>query len=347
MLAHGYEFHTSGLPLRPTTRELTVGPGEVVVRVEGCGVCHTDLAFLYGGVPTRSPAPLILGHEISGVVVEGEAEWVGRRVLVPAVIPCGECTRCCAGRSMTCRHQVMPGNDRDGGFATYCVVPALGLCPVPEELPQGLTLAHLAVIADAVSTPWHALKRSGLQAGQVAIVVGLGGVGGYAAQLARNAGAFVVGLDVDPRKLQNPGCQLALDPRDEPPRLLRKRIQELARAAGFDPDAWVLFECSGTAAGQSTAYGLLVHGATLMVVGFTRDKVELRLSNLMAYDARALGTWGCPPELYPELLERVLGGAVDLLSNTRLRPLSEIAETFAQVHAGELPYRPVLTPDLT
>ena len=342
MQVHGYEFWEVGQPPRPCERTLEPGPDEVLIQVAGCGVCHTDLGFQYDGVPTRHALPLVLGHEISGVVVAGDAAWIGKRVIVPAVIPCGECSRCRAGRSMTCKAQVMPGNDRDGGFASHCVVPSAGLCEVPQSLPAPLTLAHLAVVADAVSTPYSAVKKSGLTQGQVAIIVGLGGVGGYAAQIAKARGAFVVGLDVDPDKLQ--GVDVGLDPRTLSSRDLKKHIQACAREARIDPDAWVVFECSGTSAGQKTAFSLLVHGATLMVVGFTLDKLELRLSNLMAFDARAIGTWGCPPELYPELLELVLSGAIDVASHTELRRLDEIGEVFHHVHDGGCARRQVLCP---
>jgi len=344
MQSWGYEFTSVGELPRRTTRTLEAGPTEALVEVAGCGVCHTDLGFLYDGVPTRHPLPLILGHEISGTVVGGDPAWVGRQVIVPAVIPCGECSRCRAGRSMTCRKQVMPGNDRDGGFASHCVVPSRGLCEVPQSLPDGLSLAHLSVIADAVSTPYSAMLKSGLQQDQVAVVVGLGGVGGYAAQLARAQGAFVVGLDVDEKKLSAAGCHLALDPRRHPGKSLRKAIQGAAREAGYDPDAWVIFECSGTAPGQKTAYGLLVHGATLMVVGSTMAKLEVRLSNLMAFDARAIGTWGCPPELYPPLLKLVLDGQVSLAAQTELRSLDDIGEVFSEVHGHACGARQVLVP---
>ena len=86
---------------------------------------------------------------------------------------------------------------------------------------------------------------------------------------------------------------------------LKAAIGAFARENGLRATEWIIFECSGTAAGQLTAYGLLVHGATLSVVGFTMDKVEVRLSNLMAFDARAIGNWGCPPEFYPAALDLV------------------------------------------
>src|SRR5512134_2067720 len=92
---------------------------EVLVRVAGCGVCHTDIGFWREGVPTRHALPLTLGHEIAGTVQAAGAAWaalVGREVVVPAVIPCGNCGLCAGGRSNVCRHQKMPGNDIDGGF---------------------------------------------------------------------------------------------------------------------------------------------------------------------------------------------------------------------------------------
>ena len=116
---------------------------DVLIQVAGCGVCHTDIGFAYDGVPTRHGLPLILGHEISGrVVLAGEqaGEWLGRSVIVPAVIPCGACDACGCGHATICRKQFMPGNDGDGGFATHVRVPARGLCPVPDQLPAGITL---------------------------------------------------------------------------------------------------------------------------------------------------------------------------------------------------------------
>ncbi|RME23026.1 MAG: 6-hydroxycyclohex-1-ene-1-carbonyl-CoA dehydrogenase [Deltaproteobacteria bacterium] len=349
-----------GAPLRPATRTVdTLAPGEVLVEVAGCGICHTDLGFLDDGVRTRKPLPLILGHEISGRVVaaaEGMSDLVGTAVIVPAVIPCGECDDCKAGRPMICQRQIMPGNDRDGGFASHVVVPGRGLCPVPgapddfdAPLPgaSGLTLRHLAVIADAVSTPYQAVVRSGLQAGDVAIVVGLGGVGGYAALLARVFGAHVVGIDVDPvrrRQATDSGIDLVLDPSATDARALRKQIRAWARERGAPATRWKIFECSGAPAGQETAWGLLVHGATLMVVGFTMARIELRLSNLMAFDAAAIGNWGCAPELYPDIVDMVLDGRLDLVSRTELRPLSTVEQALDDVRQHRVSRRLVLTP---
>ena len=356
----GFEMHAPGEALRPAHRLVPdLADDEVVVEVAGCGLCHTDVGFLFEGVRTRHPLPLILGHEISGVVTtagSAHAHLVGTPVVVPAVIPCGGCGDCKAGRPMICARQVMPGNDRDGGFATHVVVPAHGLCPVPggstdpdATLPgdTGLTLRHLAVLADAVSTPFQALERSALREGGLAVVIGLGGVGGYAAQLARARGARVVGLDVDPGKLKRAedfGLDRAVDVRSADGRAIKKQVRQWARDWGIPSRHVVVLECSGSAAGQELGFSLLGKGSTLCVVGFTLDKVPIRLSNLMALDATAVGTWGCDPALYPAIVDLVLAGAVKLREHTELRPLDSIQDAFEQVRHHQATRRLVLTP---
>jgi 6-hydroxycyclohex-1-ene-1-carbonyl-CoA dehydrogenase len=128
------------------------------------------------------------------------------------------------------------------------------------------------------------------------------------------------------------------------PRDIKAAVQKFANERGLRQSEWVVLECSGTRVGQDTAFGLLNRGATLGVVGFTRDKVELRLSNLMAFHARAMGNWGCPPELYPQALELVLNGHVEVAAFVEKHPLSDINRIFAAAHAGELKRRAVLVP---
>src|ERR1017187_3258348 len=176
--------------------------GEVLVKIAGCGVCHTDLSFWHYGVQTKHALPLTLGHEISGVVVAGDKEWLNKNVIIPAVLPCGECDLCKSGRSNICRNQLMPGNDFNGGFASHIAVPSRFLCPVPEKALENYSLAKLAVIADAISTPYQVVKKSELQAGDFAIVIGGGGVCIYGAQNAKIFGARVLAIDVSDEKLE-------------------------------------------------------------------------------------------------------------------------------------------------
>ena len=326
---------------------------EVVVEIAGCGVCHTDLGFYYDGVRTKHPLPVALGHEISGRVIgsgSGASQWQDKTVIVPAVIPCGSCDLCDRGHGTICRSQKSPGIDMHGGFASHISVPATGLCEVDATrlAEVDMELADASVIADALTTPYQAVVQSELEPGDLAIVIGVGGVGGYAVQLAHAKAATVVAIDVDQAKLdrlKDFGASLVVNAREVQGRELRDTIRQFAKDRGLRQTEWKIFECSGSAAGQASAFGLLTYGACLSVVGFTMEKLELRLSNLMAFHARALGNWGCLPEHYPDALELVLTGKVSMLPFIERHPLSGINEVFARVHDGELTRRAILVPD--
>ncbi len=342
---------------KPLKREdftpATPAPDEVMVEVAGCGVCHTDLGYYYDGVRTNHALPLALGHEISGIVThagEDAQGWLGKAVIVPAVMPCGECDLCKRGKGTICRAQKMPGNDIQGGFATHITVPARGLCEVDQArlAAAGLELADVSVVADALTTPYQAAVQAEIGPGDLVVVNGTGGVGGYAVQVAAALGATVVAIDVVPAKLEavaRYGASLTLNAREHDPRALKGAIRNFAAEHGLRQTEWIIMECSGTAAGQKTAFGLLNHGATLCVVGFTMDKVEIRLSNLMAFHARALGNWGCPPELYPGALDLVLSGKVQLKPFVEQHPLDSINDIFDAVHHGKLTRRAIMVPN--
>jgi 6-hydroxycyclohex-1-ene-1-carbonyl-CoA dehydrogenase len=345
-----------GEPMVLEEHEQTPGPREVIVEVAGCGVCHTDLGYYYDGVPTRHPFPLTLGHEVSGTVVEaGDAvgEWAGKHVVVPAVIPCGECDACKAGRGRICPKQIFPGCDVHGGFATHLCVPAHGLCPVPDLAdpsinPGGLELPALSVIADAVSTPYQAIMQSALTAGDLAVFVGTGGIGGFGVQVAAALGAHVVAIDVDEARLKqmaDHGAEVVLDSGKTPFKELRKAVKALGKECSIPTWRQKIFETSGTPAGQATAFGLLGHGGYLAVVGFTPAKLELRLSNLMAFDATAQGTWGCLPEHYPAIVDLVLSGKIAIEPFVERRPMATINETFAEIHDRKVSKRVIFIPN--
>ena len=350
--AYGFRLNAPNTPLQACEIPvLNPGADEVVVQVAGCGVCHTDVGFAFDGVPTRHPLPLILGHEISGRVVaagEGASSWLGRSVIVPAVIPCESCPACRAGRGTICRQQFMPGNDGDGGFASHVLVPARGLCAVPENLPAGLTLEMLSVIADAVTTPYEAIRRSGLGQEDVAVIVGAGGVGGFGVQIAAALGAAVVAIDVDRERLElasQHGAGLVLDASSTDLKGLRAAVRAFSKGSGRKGIGLKIFEMSGTPAGQTTAFGLLDYGAHLAVVGFTPKSIELRLSNLMAFDATARGNWGCPPNQYPAALQLVLEGKVALAPFIELHALEEAPAILEALARHALRRRVILRPN--
>ena len=197
-----------------------------------------------------------------------------------------------------------------------------------------------------MTTPYKAVTQAGVGRGDLVIVNGVGGIGGYAAQMANALGGAVVAVDVDQDKLDaiaHQGALLTLNARQLSPRELKSAIRSFAENGALRQTEWIIFECSGTRAGQETAFSLLNHGATLGVVGFTMEKVEVRLSNLMAYHARALGDWGCPPELYTAL-DMVMTGRVKVAPFVEKHPLDEINEIFEAVHHGEIKRRAVLVP---
>jgi len=331
------------------------GQGEVLLQVVGCGVCHTDLGFYYDGVRTKSPLPLTLGHEITGMVMvagPGAERWAGKAVIVPAVMPCGVCDVCRRRFGNICAAQKMPGNDIQGGFATHIVVPAAQLCEVPlgsagkPAGSSGVSLAELAVVADALTTPYQAIQESGLTDQDTAIFVGIGGVGGFGVQIAKARGALVLAIDVDAQKLDaiSAYADQTFNAAQMPFKDLRKAVSDAVKAQGRRRTEWKIFETSGTAAGQQTAFGLLTFGASLAVVGFTMDSVNLRLSNLMAFHATARGNWGCVPEHYPAAMDLVLSGKVRLGPFVKTFPLDQINDVFEMVHGRRIRERPIMVP---
>jgi 6-hydroxycyclohex-1-ene-1-carbonyl-CoA dehydrogenase len=347
--AHGYALVEPGKPLQKKDFTIeSVDDGDAVVRVAGCGLCHTDIGFYTGQVQTFV-SPVILGHEISGEVVAAGKSYdslVGKRVVVPAVLPCGECELCRKGRSNVCQNQKMPGNHMDGGFATHLVVPGRYLCELPDDL-AGYDLSQLSVIADAVTTPYQSMMRSGLQAGELAIVVGVGGLGTYMVQIAKSRGAKTIALDVDEKKLENAtrmGADFAFNVKDLSEKDVKQSVRGLVKENKLPKTGWKVFEVSGTAAGQMTAFSLLSFAGVMGVVGFTMDKINIRLSNVMAFDADLFGNWGCKPDYYPEVVSEVLQGKINVRDNVETHPLDSINDIIPMALDHKIEKRVVFEP---
>lgn len=358
ILIDRWEMGAPKMPMRCVEHSVALlADDEVLVRVSGCGVCHTDLGFFYEGVRTQKTPPLALGHEVSGIVEKAGSrfsDWEGQAVIIPAVLPCGQCLFCKKGRMNICPNQKMPGNHFDGGFASHVIVPAHHLCRVNVEEETALfgdsdvTLRELSVIADAVTTPYQAIKRAELSENDLAIFVGVGGVGGFGVQLAKAMGAHVVAIDVNETKLKRMaehGADEVFNAENYSSKEIRKAISSFASKHSCPNREWRIFETSGTPQGQETAFALLTYGATLSVVGFTMDKVKVRLSNLMAFDAKAIGNWGCSPDLYPEVLSFVEKGKVKLKPFVELFPMNEINAVFEKAHQHEVQKRPIMIPN--
>jgi alcohol dehydrogenase, propanol-preferring len=326
-------FQGSGRPLAVLEVPRPVpGPGDALVKVAACGFCHTDLHYLDHNVPTAKPPPLILGHEISGLVEElgpgSTVPAVGDRVLVPSVLPCGECEYCRSGRGNICPHLVMPGNHIDGGFAEYVRVPARDLVPLPSDL----DLAHSAVIADALTTPYHAVvHRARVRSGDWVVVVGCGGVGINAVQFAAAAGANVIAVDLRAEKREAArrlGACEALDPAEHP-----DLGREARKRSGGGAD--VALEVVGKPETVSLALSTLRRGGRLCVVGYSDSVVPVPLNRLMFFEYEIVGSLGCRPVDYPRVIEMARQRKVNLDAVvTATVPLDRIGEAAEDLRKG-------------
>lgn len=332
--------------------------GEVLVEVAGCGVCHTDLGYFYDGVPTVQKPPLTLGHEISGTVAAGDQQWVGKEVIIPAVMPCRQCYLCKTGRGNRCLAQKMPGNSFGiyGGFASHIPVPSVDLCEVRDR--KGFPLEHLAVVADAATTPFQAAKRAALDIGDNVIVIGIGGVGQYMVQTAKALGAGTVvavlarqisqETPVDEERVQRIlkyGADYVIDAKGKGPAGVADELKKIRKERNLPAYGWKIFEATGNKIGQETALSLVSFTSKLIVIGFGMAKVEYSIARLMAFDAEIIGTWGCLPEYYPQVLEMVVSGKIAIEPYVQTRPMSTIREAFEEAHRRPPDKRIVLTPD--
>jgi len=309
------------------------GPGEVLLQVAACGVCHTDLHYLDHGVPTFKPPPLILGHEISGTVARlgspAEGWQEGDRALLPAVYGCGRCRMCRTGRENVCERMVMFGNNVDGGFAEFVLAPSKELIPLPEEIP----LVEGAIIADAITTPYHAVVNRGrVRPGDQVLVIGCGGIGLNLVQIAAAMGARVIAVDLLDEKLEwalKLGAAKTLNPTSV--ERLDKAVRQLT-GGGAD----VAFEAIGLPETQEQAFASLRTGGRFVVVGFASQPMRLDAGRTMYREMEIVGSLGCRAVDYPRVLELVRQGKIKLQELVTARyPLDQINQAFDALRRAE------------
>ncbi len=335
-------FHGADRPLSVGEWPTPVpGAGEVLVKVAGCGVCHTDLHYLDHGTPTFKKPPMVLGHEISGTVeslgagVSGHA--VGDRVLIAAVTCCGRCAACEEGRGNVCDRGEMLGNHIDGGFAEYVAAPARDIFRLPDEIP----LVEGSIIADAITTPYHAVVNRGrVRPGDAVVVFGCGGVGLNVVQLASALGARVVAVDTSPDKLawaERLGATATLDP------AAVDRVDKALRGlTGGGAD--VAFEVVGKPETQEQALAALKTGGRAVLVGYSPDSMTLNSGRVMFRELEVTGSLGCRPVDYPRVIELVRQERIRLKELVTHRfPLERIGEALDTLRSGAA-IRVVVTP---
>jgi len=333
-------LHEIGKPL--TIEEVPTpspGPGQVLIRVEASGVCHSDLHLADGDWDLLRPitkTPLILGHEVAGRVAElGEGVTglkVGDRVGVPWIHwTCGECEFCKEGRETLCLKQKVTGCMVDGGFAEYLLAPATHAAPLPDCL----TSAEAAPLLCAGLTVYKALKASGIQRGQRLAVFGAGGLGHLAIQIARAMGVQVGAVDVADDKLEfakSQGAEWTANSTAEP-------VHKKCRSMGGMHVAMV------TAAHPSayeTALRCLRRGGTVAVVGMANAPFKASAASLISGETRiiasAVGTRDDLRELFA-MVEKY-----PIRCRIETRPLDQVLQVFDQLRRGEVLGRLVLVP---
>ncbi|HTO73800.1 MAG TPA: zinc-binding dehydrogenase, partial [Gemmatimonadales bacterium] len=298
-----------GQPL--VTRELPVpvaGPGEVLVRVCAAGICHSDAHYRAGRSASLKP-PVTPGHEVAGEVVAlGDGVTThspGDRVCLHYLVICGRCDHCLAGREQFCPAGRMIGHHRDGGYAEYVVVPARNAVKLPAEIP----FEHGAVLMCSSATSLHALRRGRFSPGESVAVIGVGGLGISAVQLARALGAReVFAIDLDPAKVAAAARYgaIPISARDRDP---VKEINERTGGRGVD----VALELVGSPATMRQALQLCgVHGRAV-IAGISRSNMELdSYRELIGPEAELIGSNDHLLTELPLLLELAQRKALDL-----------------------------------
>ncbi len=326
-----------------------IGPDDVLVKVSGCGICQSDMEYIDLGVPTMKPPPIVLGHESAGIVSEVGASVTGLKtgdpVLMGNIISCGACRNCKNGRDNICDNWKMLGNHINGAYAEYIAVPARNTYPLPPEIPP----EEGCIIADAVSTPFHAVRnRSGLRVGDVAVVFGCGGLGLNCVQIATAMGVSVIAVDFNipvtagsaKTKLdmaRELGATETVDAQEG-----KEVVKRIRRLTGGGVD--VAFEMIGRPETIRQGHESLRPGGRLVVVGFSPHDASFSAGRSMVKELDIVGSCGCRSADMPKIIELVRTNRINVKPLvTGKIPLSEIHRALDVVRSGQS-VRTVLIP---
>ncbi len=304
-------------------------PGEVQVAVAYTGLCGTDLHIVHGNMDARVSTPLVFGHEMSGTVAavgEGVTDWaVGDVVTVMPLDWDGTCPACRAGNEHICQNLDFIGIDSPGALQQLWNVPERTLV----RIPTGTPLDHAALI-EPVAVAVHDVRRSELQPGDRAVVIGGGPIGLLIATVARHAGAEVLVIELDEKRR----AQIAelgfttLDPRE---RDQREAVEEWTDGAGAD----VVFEVSGAAAAVLGATDLAKVRGTLVVVAIHPTPRPIDLQRVFWRELRILGARVYQRADFETAVQLIADGVIPAEQLiTRVVPLEKTAEAFADLESG-------------
>src|SRR5271167_2661480 len=312
---------------------------EVLIEVEACGVCHSDLHVADGDWPQLVPItkrPLILGHEIAGRVIKKGPSVnhleVGDHVGVPWVYwTCGECDFCREGNENLCSKQKITGVTVDGGYAEFVKVPASHATKIPD----GLSSTDAAPLFCAGVTVYRALKHAKIQPGQRLAVFGVGGLGHLAVQIGLGMGASVTAVDVSDEKLAHAkslGATATLNASSV------NVVKELRRAGRVH----AALVTSAAKVAYDTAFPCIRPGGTLLVVGLPSEPICFPAILMAAVEVHIRASSVGTREELRELLEMAAAGKVRAEVTTR--PLAEVNDVLNELRAGKVSGRVVLIP---
>ena len=315
----------------------TPKPDEVLIAVEACGVCHSDLHVADGDQPALkgvTKPQLIPGHEVVGRVVQVGAEVthikVGERVGVAWLhASCGVCEQCLEGLENLCRKAVITGVMVNGGYAEFMCAKASHAIPIPASLSS----VEAAPLFCAGVTVYRALKNANVKAGQRVAVVGVGGLGHLAVQVARAFGAEVIALDVDESKLalaRSLGAALALNVADP------QTVKTIRKAGG----AHVAVVTSAAKAAYDSALKYLRPAGTLSVVGLPAEALSFSALALVGAEAKIIGSSVGTRDDLRAVLQLAADGKLRCL--TEVQELDQVNAVFERMRQGQINGRVVL-----
>jgi propanol-preferring alcohol dehydrogenase len=309
------------------------GAGQVRIRVEACGICHTDAAMVTGAYPGLT-LPRVPGHEVVGRIEAlgpGVSRWkIGQRVGAGLIAgEDGVCEPCRRGDAVNCHNPVVSGVTVDGGYAEMMIAEARGIASIPDELSS----AEAAPLLCAGVTTYNALRNSGLRAGDLVAVQGVGGLGHLGIQFARQMGfrTAAIGRGRDKEKLaKDLGAHVYIDAAAE------DAATALQRMGGAR--AILATGTSGDAMGRLVA-GLAARGK-LIVVGAPEDQIQLSAIPLIFGGRSIYGSLtGTPIDSEDTLAFSVLENIRPMIETV---PLEQAAEAYASMMEGKARFRMVL-----
>jgi D-arabinose 1-dehydrogenase-like Zn-dependent alcohol dehydrogenase len=324
----GGKLELATLPMREP------GVGEVRIRVEACGICHTDVLTVDGGYPGIA-YPRVPGHEVVGridALGAGVSHWrVGQRVGVGFLGgSCGHCEFCRRGDLINCKNQVLSGIHYDGGYAEVMIAKDRGLVSIPNDM----SAVEAAPLLCAGVTTFNALRKSPALAGELVVIHGLGGLGHLAVQFARYMGfrAVVVARGADKAELaMKLGAHAYIDSEAE------NAAKALRKMGGASV---VVATVSSTAAMAPLIGSLRPHGQ-LAVVGAGLEPLKVNVGDLIFGERSIIGVnTGSPIEI-----EDTLGFSQlqNIRAMTEAFPLEQVAEAYERMHGNKARFRVVLT----